>query len=320
MSARPRVIVVGSANVDLRLRLPALPAPGETLAGGEFSQTFGGKGANSAVGAAQAGADAVLIGCVGADVYGDLMFENLRRRKVGVDFLVRDADVPTGTAFILLDAAGQNMIGIAAGANAQVAPLRLDQLRGELKKASVIVVQNEIPPETVVHLLQMAQEERWRVLYNAAPARPLPGGLLPSVEWLVVNESEAASLSGLQVESACEAEAAARALRQAGAKNVLVTLGAAGVCAATSDGVLHFPAYPVTPIDTVAAGDIFCGTLALAFAEGHAMTGAIRFASAAAALSVTRPGAQDSAPDRQEIDAFLQLNEPVVLAPLRQET
>lgn len=305
----PRVIVIGSANVDLCMRLPSLPSPGETLGGGVFTQAFGGKGANSAVGAAQAGAATALVGCVGMDSLGDLMVENLRKKEVALDFMARRSEQPTGTAVILLDGKAQNMIGVAPGANDLVTPARLNELRGELAKADIIIVQNEIPAETVTRLLEIAAEEHLKILYNAAPARHIPHTMMNAVQWLVVNESEASILSAHPVNSTQDAEMAAQALIKMGAKNVLVTLGASGVYVTGPEGAFHLPAFRVTPVDTVAAGDIFCGALAVALAENSDLKSSVRFASAAAAISVTRRGAQDSAPRRTEIEDFLKSRE-----------
>ena len=301
----PRLIVVGSANVDLCLNLPALPVPGETLGGGIFRQTFGGKGANAAVGAAQAGGNVAFVGCVGRDGNGEEMIANLRSKNVDVAFLERHPTVPTGVAFIFIDRHAQNMIGIAAGANGEVAPGRLDALRDQLREASVILVQNEIPEETVARLIELAREDGLKILYNCAPARAVPPKLLPAIEWFVLNESEAAFVSGMPVVTLVDAETAARKILQLEVKNVLITLGAEGVCVARAGEIFHVPAFKVTPVDTVAAGDIFCGALAVACGEGRELADAVKFASAAAAISVTRPGAQNAAPRREEIEAFL---------------
>jgi len=305
-SPPPRLLVIGSANVDLCLDLPSLPVPGETLGGGIFRQTFGGKGANAAVAAAQAGGNVAFVGSVGRDANGGEMVANLRAKNVDVTFLEKHPTAPTGVAFIFIDRHAQNMIGIAAGANAEVAPGRLEALRIQLREASVILVQNEIPEETVTRLLELAREEGWKILYNCAPARAVSPRLLAAVEWLILNESEAAFVSGAPVATLPEAESAARALLALGVKNVLVTLGADGVCVARAGEVFHVPAFKVTPVDTVGAGDIFCGALAVACGEGRELADAVRFASAAAAISVTRPGAQNAAPRREEIEAFLQ--------------
>ncbi len=307
LSTSPRVIVVGSANVDLCMNLPSLPAPGETLGGGIFRQTFGGKGANSAVAAAQAGGNVALIGCVGRDANGAEMIANLRAKKVDTAFIEEHPSAPTGVAFIFIDDHAQNMIGVAAGANDEVHASRLNALREQLRQTSLIVIQNEVPEKTVEHLLNLAREDHLRVLYNCAPAREVSPQLLAVVEWLVLNESEAAVISGCPVANFSEAEIAARILLGHGIKNILITLGADGVCVAQSGGhIFHVPAYKVKAVDTVGAGDTFCGALAVACVEGRELADAVRFASAAAALSVTRAGAQNAAPRREEIEAFLQ--------------
>ena len=305
-SAAPRVIVIGSANVDLCMNLPILPVPGETLGRGKFRRTFGGKGANSAVAAAQAGGSVALIGCVGRDANGAEMIANLRLKKVETTFIEEHTSAPTGVAFIFIDDHAQNMIGVAAGANDEVTPERIDELRTVLTQADVIVIQNEVPENTVEHFLDRAGEEGWRVLYNCAPARKISAQRLAVVEWLVVNESEASVISGQAVTGPIKAEGAARAILDSGVKNVLITLGAEGVCVAKKgEAIFHVPAFPVKPVDTVGAGDTFCGALAVACGESRGLAEAVRFASAAAAISVTRTGAQNSAPHREEIEAFL---------------
>lgn len=309
-SIPPRLIVVGSANVDLCLNLPELPGPGETLGGGVFRQTFGGKGANAAVAAAQAGGDVAFIGCVGADSNGEEMTANLRAKKVDTTFLAKHPTAATGVAFIFIDQHAQNMIGIAAGANDEVNPERLEAARSEFRHASVVLVQNEVPEKTVERLLELALEEGWKILYNCAPARRIPTRLWAAVEWLILNESEAAFVSGAAVASPADAETAARALLQLGVKQVLITLGVEGVCVARADQVFHVPAYPVKAVDTVGAGDTFCGAFAVACGEGRELAEAVRFASAAAAISVTCPGAQNAAPSREEIEAFLRSRTP----------
>jgi ribokinase len=306
MPDSPSVIVVGSANVDLCLNLPVFPSPGETLGGGKFRQTFGGKGANSAVAAAQAGGNVALIGCVGRDSNGADMLANLRAKKVKTSFIEEHPSAATGVAFIFIDDHAENMIGIAAGANAEVLPGRLDDLREALKSADVVIVQNEVPEQTVVRLLELAQVDNLRVLYNCAPARTVSPQLLASVEWLVVNESEAAVLTGRPVTNLSGAEVAASALLELGTRNVLVTLGIDGVCVAQKgEAAFHVPAFKVKAVDTVGAGDTFCGALAVACGEGRKLADAVRFASAAAALSVTRAGAQNAAPHREQIEDFL---------------
>ena len=303
--APPRLIVVGSANVDLCLNLPALPAPGETLGGGVFRRTFGGKGANAAVAAAQAGGDVALVGCVGGDANGGEMTANLRAKAVDTSFLEKHPTAPTGVAFIFIDRHAQNMIGLAAGANDEVTIAHLEAARAELRRANVILVQNEVPEKTVEHLLELALQDGLKVLYNCAPARRVPLHLWSAIEWLILNESEAAFVSGLPVTTPQEAESAARALLGLGARQVLITLGVEGVCVARAGNIFHVPAYPVKAVDTVGAGDTFCGAFAVACGEGRELADAVRFASAAAAISVTRPGAQNAAPSREEIEAFL---------------
>jgi len=297
---------VGGANVDFCMDLPTLPAPGETVPTETYRRTFGGKGANAAVAAALAGGRVSFVGCVGRDVFGEEIGAQLRSKGIDTTHLEYHPTVPTGAAFIFVDNRGQNIIGVALGANNQLTPARIDALRSVIREAAILLVQNEIPEETVTRLLTLAKEEPVRVLYNCAPARKVPLSLLATVEWLVLNESEAAFISGLPVANREEAEIAVRRLLGDGIRNVLITLGAGGVCAGNAGEIFHVPAYSVQAVDTVAAGDIFCGALAVACSEGQPLPAAIRFASAAAAISVTRSGAQTSAPTRAEIDRLFQ--------------
>jgi ribokinase len=309
-STPPRIIVIGSANIDLCMNLPELPAPGETLGGGRFRQTFGGKGANSAVAAAQAGGNVALVGCVGKDSNGVEMLANLRAKNVETTYVEEHPSIPTGVAFIFIDGHAQNMIGIAAGANDEVHPDRLDILHDVLKQADIIVVQNEVPVKTVRRLLNLAEEHQLRVLYNCAPALQIHGRSPSGVEWMAVNESEAATISGQPVTTLAEAEIAAKILLGTSVKNVLITLGKDGVYVASNNGKnFHVPAFSVKAVDTVGAGDTFCGALAVACGEGRELSEAVRFASAAAAISVTRTGAQNAAPHRDEIETFLKTNQ-----------
>lgn len=298
-----RVAVVGSLNMDLVARAPRLPRPGETLAGHAFAQVAGGKGGNQAVAAARLGARVAMIGCVGADSNGEALRAGLVAEGIDCTALETAAHAPTGVALIVVDDGSQNAIVIVAGSNGTVTPDTIARHEAVLAHADVVVCQLETPTDAVLAALATARRLNKTTILNPAPAiGPLPDDWLPLVDWLVPNELEAAALTGLAVTSPGEALLAADALRAAGAHNVLVTLGAQGVCTLIGDEpAAHWPAQPVAAVDTTAAGDTFIGGLAAQLASGVAPRDAIRFAQRAAALSVTRAGAQPSIPTLAEL-------------------
>ena len=298
-----RVAVVGSLNMDLVARAPRLPRPGETLAGHAFAQVAGGKGGNQAVAAARLGAHVAMIGCVGADPNGELLRAGLVAERIDCAALETAAQAPTGVALIVVDDGSQNAIVIVAGSNGEVTADTIARHEAVLAHADVVVCQLETPTDAVLAALAAARRLGKTTILNPAPATgPLPDGWLPLVDWLVPNELEAAALTGLAVTTPGEASQAAVALRAAGANNVLVTLGSQGVCVLLGDApAAHWAAQPVAAVDTTAAGDTFIGGLAAQLASGVAPSEAIRFAQRAAALSVTRAGAQPSIPTLAEL-------------------
>jgi len=298
-----RVAVVGSLNTDLVARAPRLPRPGETLAGHAFAQVAGGKGGNQAVAAARLGAQVAMVGCVGADPNGDWLRAGLVAEGIDCAALETAARTPTGVALIVVDDTSQNAIVIVAGSNGDVTPATVARHDAVLARADVVVCQLETPADAVLAALRAACGAGRTTILNPAPAAgPLPAGWLPLVDWLVPNELEAAALTGLAVASPGEASLAADALRAAGARNVLVTLGAQGAAVLIGDASAeHWPAPRVEAVDTTAAGDTFIGGFAAQLAAGVAPRDAIRFAQRAAALSVTRAGAQPSIPTLAEL-------------------
>ncbi|SIT39122.1 ribokinase [Paraburkholderia ribeironis] len=301
---RGRVTVVGSLNMDLVVRAPRLPQPGETLAGRTFAQVTGGKGGNQAVAAARLGAQVAMLGCVGADANGAQLRDGLTAE--GIDCAALETGTQaSGVALIVVDDASQNTIVIVAGSNGEVTPAMIVRHEAVLAAADVVICQLETPPDAVRAALAAARRLGKTVILNPAPATgPLPADWLPLIDYLIPNEVEAAALTGLPVESPEDAAKAAAALRAAGARNVLVTLGPRGVHA-TLDGA-HAALYDaprVEAVDTTAAGDTFIGGFAAQLARGASVDAAIRFAQRAAALSVTRAGAQPSIPTRAELDA-----------------
>ena len=302
---KPSILVVGSSNTDMIIKMQRIPKPGETILGGEFASAAGGKGANQAVGAARAGGAVTFIARVGRDMFGDKAVAGFVADGINVTHVVRDRTAPSGVALIFVAQNGENSIAVASGANANLAPADLKKARRAFNRASVVVLQLETPLKTVEAAVKLAASAGARVILNPAPARPLPDALLRHVYLLTPNETEAELLTGLAVTNDTAAGRAADALLARGVENVIITLGARGAFVAGRQGRGLVTGYKVKPVDTTAAGDVFNGTLAVALAEGKSLPDAARFASAAAAISVTRLGAQTSAPTRKEIERML---------------
>jgi ribokinase len=299
-----KVVIVGSLNMDLVTRAPRLPRAGETLAGQSFVTVPGGKGANQAVAAARLGASVAMIGCVGDDAYGEQLRAALLAEGVDCQAVTRVSGESTGVALIVVDDSSQNAIVIVAGGNGHVTASVVDSFDALLCQAEVIICQLEVPLDTVGHVLKRGHELGKTVILNPAPASgPLPPQWFAWIDYLIPNESEAAALTGLPVDSVASADAAASALLAAGVSKVIVTLGEQGALFASKSRSEHFPAPKVQPIDTTAAGDTFVGGFAAALADGKSESDAIRFGQVAAALSVTRSGAQPSIPTFAEVQA-----------------
>ncbi|MBD1553826.1 ribokinase [Pseudomonas typographi] len=298
------IVVIGSLNMDLVARTARLPQPGETLHGDSFATVPGGKGANQAVAAARAGAQVAMIGRVGADAYGARLREALRGDGIDCQGVGEEHGVPTGVAMILVDHASQNSIVIVAGGNGTLAPAHIDAASALLEGCAVVVCQLEVPQETVGYALARAHALGKTVILNPAPASQLPSAWYTWVDYLIPNESEAQALAAVPAQGSPSAEQAGRALLAKGVRHVLLTLGGEGVLHVSAEGAQHFPAYPVAARDTTAAGDTFIGAFAAALARGEAPAAAIHFAQKAAALSVTREGAQPSIPYRAEVQAW----------------
>lgn len=300
-----QVVVVGSLNMDLVARAPRIPAPGETLLGGEFHTVPGGKGANQAVAAARLGADVCMVGRLGDDDFAAQLLANLEADRVDHREVTRDAGSTTGVALIVVADDGQNSIVVASGANMQVTPGDVDAAAETIAAADVLLLQLEVPLDAVQRAAEIAHEHGVPVVLNPAPARDLAAGLLARVDVLIPNESETALLTGLPVGSEAELEAAARALLDRGISTAILTLGARGAMLATGSGVEVIPTFEVQAVDTTAAGDAFVAGFSVALAEGRPPAEAVRWGNAAGALAATRMGAQTSLPRRAELEQLL---------------
>lgn len=300
-----KILVIGSTNVDFLIKTDKLPALGETVTGGVFMQNFGGKGANQAVGAARAGGDVTFVTCLGKDLYAEELIRSFRNDGIDVQYVFSDHETATGSALIMLDKDGNNYLSVAPGANFRLTPVHIDNALNVLMAAEIIILQMEVPFETTAYVFGLAEKFRKKVLFNLAPARSFDTAVLKHTYSFVVNEIEASMVTGLQVETDAEVTSAANALLSMGPEIVVITLGARGSYIASAGYQQFVPAFKVKAVDTTAAGDVYCGSLAVAMVEGKTPVEAVRFAAAASAISVTRLGAQPSAPTRKEIEAFL---------------
>jgi ribokinase len=300
-----KIVVIGSSNVDFIMKMERLPEKGETITNARFMQTFGGKGANTAVGAAKAGGAVWLVNCVGEDAFAPLLKENLRRAGVHIEHVSDETGISSGAALVMVGGAGENYLSVAPGANYRLTPERVRLFEPLLREAAMVVLQFEILPETLYAAIDLAHVLGKPVLFNLAPARPFEEAYLAKIAYLVVNENEAQSLCGFPLDTREGVERAAEALLAKGAHTVVITLGAEGAYLAGADLREFIPAFKVVGVDSTGAGDIFCGALAVGLVEGKLLHEAARFASAASAISVTRMGAQPSAPERREIEGFL---------------
>lgn len=306
---RPSIVVVGSSNTDLIIRLKRLPRPGETVLGGEFMTAAGGKGANQAVAAARAGGQVSFIACLGRDRLRDEALAGFLQDGIDVKHVCRDSRAPSGAALIFVAQNGENSIAVAGGANERLSPAHVRKARSVITQAQVLLLQLETPIKTIEAAARLAAASGVRVILNPAPARALPDRLLRSVSILTPNESEAESLTGTKIKGLAGAQRAAEKLRRRGVETVIVTLGAKGALISSPEGTELVRGFKVRAIDTTAAGDVFNGALAVGLAQGRPLREAVRFANAAAALSVTRMGAQPSAPTRRAIERFLKTSE-----------
>jgi ribokinase len=301
----PKVVVIGSANTDLTVRLERLPRLGETVSGGEFYTSFGGKGANQAVAAHKAGAEVRFLAKVGCDQNGDAIIKHLEALGLTCEGILRDESRHSGVALIMVDRSGNNAIAVAPGSNWNLTEEDIHRAESFIAWGEVVLVQFEAPLLAVREALRLAKAHGLMTVLNPAPAHYVTEEILSLVDILTPNETEVRALTGVSAGDQKEATRAGRKLLESGAGQVVVTLGKEGSCWVQKDCVQAFPSFPVAAVDSTAAGDAFNGALACALAEKRPMREAIRFASAAGAMAVTRKGAQDSLPTRDEIEKLL---------------
>jgi len=301
-----RITVAGSIHMDFYINLPRLPVPGETVLGKGFTMLPGGKGANQAVGCARLGAYTYMVSRVGKDFMGEELLKNLRENGVDTRYIRVDEETHTGVAFILLDeSSGENMIAVAPGTDYRVSVEDVDNSMKAIEESDVLLLQLEIPVETVYYAAKKAWEKGVKVVLNPAPARELPSDIYRYLYALTPNRVEASLLSGVEVKTIDDAVKAGRELVSRGVEYVVITLGREGSLIVSRDMAKHVPAFKVKAVDTTGAGDAFNAALAVAIAEARDMVEACRIANAAAAIQITRLGAQSGLPSREELEEFL---------------
>ena len=300
-----KIIIVGSSNTDMVVSLSHLPKPGETVLGGKFSTVPGGKGANQAVAAARAGGNITFITRVGDDNFGLEAVKGFVKDNINVDYIIKDTETPSGIAVISVDKEGRNSIAVASGANMKLSPDDIENVKDVISSADYLIMQLEIPLKTVEKAAFIAKQNGVSVILNPAPAQVLHEELLKNVDILTPNEVEAESITGIEVDTIENAKKASEALYKKGVKIIIITLGSRGVYVYSDDYKGIVEGFKVEAVDTTAAGDTFNGALSVALSEGKTIVDAAKFANAAAALSVMKPGAQPSTPKREDIDRFL---------------
>lgn len=297
-----RIVVVGSSNTDMVIKTTQLPRPGETVLGGRFYMAQGGKGANQAVAVARLGGDTAFLCKVGNDSFGEASLAGYAAEGIDTSYVVRTDEAPSGVALITVDGAAENCIVVAPGANAQLSPEDVAAAESLIAGAEMVLMQMEIPIATIERVVAIAARHGVKVVLNPAPAAPIPDGILGRLHLVTPNRTEAESLTGVRIAGVEDAERAAAVLTAKGVANVVITLGADGALVCDGDGCRLVPARRVEAVDTTAAGDTFNGALCVALVEGMELTDAVRFATRASAIAVTRMGAQTSVPTRAEVE------------------
>ncbi|MDQ6842872.1 MAG: ribokinase [Bacteroidota bacterium] len=313
---KPKILVIGSANTDMVIKAEHLPQPGETILGGTFFMNPGGKGANQAVAAARLNGSVIFIGKTGNDIFGRQSIELFEEEGINTKYMVSDPKHPSGVALIAVDKHGENCIVVASGANATLVPADLQKAEDEIKNAAIVLMQLEVPVETVEWVAAVAASNNVRVMLNPAPACALPASLMKNISVITPNKTEAEMLSGIKVTNLETAIQAGKIIKEKGVETVIITLGIKGALVIKDTIIEMIPARAVEAVDTTAAGDVFNGALAVSLSEGVDILDAVAFACHAAAISVTKMGAQSSAPYRSEVqiiqESFVKKETPVI--------
>ncbi|WP_308550282.1 ribokinase [uncultured Parabacteroides sp.] len=303
-TSRRQILVVGSSNTDMVIKAAHLPRPGETILGGTFFMNPGGKGANQAVAIARLGGSVTFICKTGSDIFGHQSQQLFEEEGINTSYVFSDSGNPSGVALITVDEKAENCIVVASGANANLLPSDLAKAEEAIEQADLILMQLEVPMETVCFVADIAWQKGKKVILNPAPAHPLPADLLRHLYLITPNETEAEMITGVKITDESSAGEAARLLSEMGVQHVIITLGSKGALIYSDGKAEIVPALKVEAVDTTAAGDVFNGALTVALSEGRSLKEAARFACKASAISVTRVGAQSSAPYRNEVDIF----------------
>ena len=304
---KPKIVVVGSSNTDMVIKLGWLPKPGETILGEEFIMAAGGKGANQAVAAAMLGGDVTLVARVGADIFGEQAIQNFQKVGINTDFIITDKENASGVALIYVDKKGENTIAVASGANSKLSKEDVTTAEQKIKSANILLLQLETPLETVQYAARLASEAGVKVILNPAPARELDETLLRTITILTPNESETELLTGIKVDDEKSAIRAAEVLKEKGVSEIIITMGAKGSFLIRDNKAFLIPTKKIKAIDTTAAGDAFNGALSYALAKKEPLDKAVRFANLVGALSATKLGAQPSMPTYDELCSFSKL-------------
>ncbi len=299
------IVVVGSSNTDMVIKAEKFPLPGETILGGEFFLFPGGKGANQAVAASRLGGSVTFVARLGNDIFGEQALQHFKTEGIQTDYIISDPVHPSGVALITVDANGENTIVVAQGSNGALSPDDVQQAKNAFDEAGILLMQLEIPIATVLHAAKIGKQSGKKVILNPAPAMSLPTELFGYLYIITPNKTETEMLTGVKITDSNSIRKAAEMMREKGVANVIITLGAEGAYIYNNDGGRQLAAPAVKAIDSTAAGDVFNGALAVAISEGKGLDEAVDFANQAAAISVTKMGAQASAPYRNELTSLL---------------